>query len=77
MAPEIIKVIPVTEPVLGQKYFCISCKLGGLTIVEDIFSEDSVDRMRYNHYNMFKSFADAAIILKEINNVFEKLGDNT
>jgi len=75
MATEIAEVVPLKKPALHQKYFCIACKLGGLTIIESIFMDDAVDQSRLEHYNMFKSPNDAAIILDEINNVFKRLGD--
>jgi len=69
------KVKALHNPKVGQKYFCIACKLGGLTIKEDIFVDDATDQLRIENHNMFESHSDAAIILNEINNIFKGLGD--
>ena len=70
------KIIPVSKPEINQKYFCISCSLGGLSVKDDVFLGDSVDFNRLRNYNMFKTHGDAVVILKEIENIFKRLGDN-
>lgn len=64
------------NPKQGQKYFYIGCSLGMFSVKEEIFADDTTDHRRLEHHNMFEFSRDAEMVLKEINKIFQSMGDN-